>query len=132
MLGEKIGSYTGKTTSQRVLPAEGGAPRVESSFQLSGDILGVDATTIVTYVSRVRADGFLYGEGQGVVMGSGGEVATYMGSGVGRFLEGGSISIRAAIYYQTSSEKWARLNGIAVLVEHEIDPEGNAKGGYWE
>jgi hypothetical protein len=132
MLGQKIGEYTGKVTGQRVRPSDGGAPRVETSMQLNGPILGVETNTMVTYLSVIRPDGLLYGQGQGVVMGRGGEMATYVGSGVGRFTEDGGISIRGAIYYQTSSPAWERLNGIAAVFEHEIDQEGNAKGGYWE
>jgi hypothetical protein len=54
----------------------------------------VNATTIATYRGVLRPDGYIQGEGQGVVMGSGGEMATWTGNGVGRFAEGGSISWR--------------------------------------
>ncbi len=42
MLGEKIGGTSGKTTSQRVLPNLGGGPKMETSFQANGSILGTD------------------------------------------------------------------------------------------
>src|SRR5436853_4050896 len=77
MLGDKLGDETGKITSQRVLPNPGGGPKMETSFQASGTLLGVAATDIGTYSAVVRPDGSLYGEGQGVAMGKSGEAATW-------------------------------------------------------
>lgn len=132
MLGEKIGEHSGKITGQRVLPSEGGIPKVETSLQATERILGVEAATLATYWAVARPDGHLYGEGQGVVMGSGGEMATWKGQGVGRFVGGGAVSWRGAIYYQTSSARWARLNGIAAIFEYEVDGAGNSRGAFWE
>ena len=42
MLGEKIGEITGKVTMQRVLPNLGGDPKMESTFQASGSVLGTN------------------------------------------------------------------------------------------
>src|SRR6266496_3298970 len=42
MLGEKIGGISGKITSQRVLPHLGGGPKMETSFQATGSLLGTD------------------------------------------------------------------------------------------
>jgi hypothetical protein len=132
MLGAKIAEHSGKVTSQRVLSLEGGNPKVETSIQASERILGVPATTIATYWAAPRPDGYLQGEVQGVVMGRDGEMATYTGGGVGRFTEGGGVIYRGAIYYQTSSQKWASLNGVAAVFEYEADGEGNTRGGAWE
>ena len=63
MLGEKIGATSGKVTSQGVLPNLGGGPKMETSFQASGSILGVDVKETGTYWTVVRPDGTLYGEG---------------------------------------------------------------------
>jgi hypothetical protein len=49
MLGEKIGGTSGKITSQRVLPNLGGGPKMETSFQASGSILGTDVKETGTY-----------------------------------------------------------------------------------
>ena len=43
MLGEKIGETSGKITMQRVLPNLGGGPKMETSFQASGSLLGTDS-----------------------------------------------------------------------------------------
>ena len=46
-----------------------------SQFQAAGSIYGVGATDPGTDVAPLRPDGTLYGEGQGVLMGKGGEAA---------------------------------------------------------
>ena len=40
MLGEKIGEITGKVTMQRVVPNLGGDPKMETTFQATGSVLG--------------------------------------------------------------------------------------------
>jgi hypothetical protein len=132
MLGEKIGEETGRITGRRVLPDEGMGPKVEVTFEGKGLILGVETADIGTYWSIVRPDGTLYGEGQGVIMGKNGEGASWKGGGVGKFTGGGGTSIRGAIYFNTSSPKWVRLNGVAVLFEFETDPDGKTHTVDWE
>jgi hypothetical protein len=132
MLGERIGEDSGRVTSQRVLPNPGGGPKMETSFQATGTLLGASATETGTYVATMRPDGTLYGEGQGVLMGKGGEAATWVGQGVGTMKKDGSISYRGAVYYQTASPSWARLNSIAGVFEYEVDAQGNTKGQLWE
>ena len=46
MLGEMLGEETGKITGTRVLPSEGGAPKLESSFQATGRLYGVEETDL--------------------------------------------------------------------------------------
>ena len=85
MLGDKVGDTQGKVTNGRALPSEAGGPKVQTSFSEAGKLLGLDVNVLVTYNSRMRPDGSLLGEGQGVVMASNGEGASFMGSGAGRF-----------------------------------------------
>jgi hypothetical protein len=132
MLGETIGEGLGKVTSQRVLPSDGGPPRVETSFQASGILYGVPTTEMATYVAVLRPDGTLFGEGQGVVMGRNGEAATWRGSGIGTMKKDGSISYRGALYYQSASPAWVRFNSVAGVFEYEVDAQGNTKGKLWE
>jgi hypothetical protein len=61
MLGEKLGEFQGKVTGQRIRPAEGANPKTETSFEISGTLLGIDATMMGTYWTTVRSDGLLYG-----------------------------------------------------------------------
>ena len=127
MLGERIGEGTGKVTTQRVLPSDGGAPRVETSFQGAGTIFGVPTTEIATYVSVLRPDGSMFGQGQGVVMGKNGEAASWTGQGVGKAKPDGSVSYRGAIYVQSAAPAWAKLNSLACVYEYEVDAQGNTR-----
>ncbi len=131
MLGDKLGELSGQVIGMRVLPSDG-APKMEVSFQAKGRLLGVETAEHGTYVSVLRPDGTLYGEGQGVSMGVGGQGATWKGTGVGVMKEGGAISYRGSIYYSTASEEWARLNRVAAVYEYEVDAEGNASAVTWE
>ena len=132
MFGEKIGEASGKITSQRVLSNLGGGPKMESSFQATGSLLGVNFRETGTYWTIVRPDGTLYGEGQGVIMTKDGKMATWTGHGVGTTKKDGTASYRGAIYYQTMPPKWSRLNKVAVLFEYEVDANGNTHSEYWE
>ena len=132
MLGEKIGETSGKITSQRVLRNLGGGPKIETSFQASGSILGTDVKETGTYCTVVRPDGTLYGEGQGVMILKDGKIATWTGHGVGTMKKDGTASYRGAVYYQTMPPRWARLNKVAVVFEYEVDAEGNTRSEFWE
>ncbi|MBI4504878.1 MAG: hypothetical protein HY691_05030 [Chloroflexi bacterium] len=132
MLGEKVGENRGKVTTRRVLPTEGGGPKVEVSFQELGTLLGIEARDLGTYQAEMRPDGTLIGAGQGVTMGAGGEAATWVGQGVGKLGPGGSTSFRGAIYYYSAAPKWARLNAVALVFEYDEDAEGNTHAEFWE
>src|SRR5436309_15491998 len=118
MQGDKIAETSGKVTSQRVLANPGGSPKMESSFAASGKLLGVDETETGTYWAAVRPDGTQYGEGQGVMMGKEGDVATRVGQGVGAIKKGGAVGYGEAVYYQSSSTRWVRLMRVAGRSEY--------------
>lgn len=132
MLGEKIGEITGRVTMQRVLPSLGGAPRMETSFQAIGSLLGTNMKDTGTYVTIFRPDGTQYGEGQGVMVTKDGQTATWRAHGVGAMKKDGTASYRGALYLQTMPKKWSRLNKVAVLFEYAVDAEGNTHSEYWE
>src|SRR5262249_40288006 len=88
MLGEKIAEETMTTTGRRVLSVDG-EPVIETSATATGKLFGVDYQTMVTYTGRLRADGIIAGEGRGVLMGNGGEHATFTAQGVGKFTQAG-------------------------------------------
>ena len=131
MLGEQIGVSQGKRTGRRVLSTDAGF-KVEVSFEETGTILGVEGNNIGTYWAQPRPDGSLYGEGQGIVTGKGGEMATWKGQGVGTLKPDGAVSYRGAIYYSTAAPNLARLNTIAVVFEYEVDAKGNTHTKSWE
>jgi hypothetical protein len=80
------------------------------SFEDSGTLFGVAVTGIGTYTSVIRADGSIYGHGQGLETTSDGEGITWTGTGIGKFGPGGSISYRGMLFFRTTSQKLARLN----------------------
>ena len=132
MLGEQIGESRGKRGYRKVTSVEGGSFSVEVSFETAGKLLGVEAHEIGTYTSAPRADGSLYGEGQGVMLSADGGTATWKGAGVGKIQPTGAVSYRGAIFFSTAYAKWARLNSVAVLFEFEVDPQGDTHSKLWE
>jgi quercetin dioxygenase-like cupin family protein len=133
-LGEPILDESGTITSTRVLAGgDGQSPRVEVSFQASGQILGIEESSIGTYFSTTRPDGSLYGEGQGIVTTKDGETAIWRGNGVGRLTgRGSAVRWRGAVYYESSSERLKRLNGLAGIFEYETDENGKTHGRVYE
>ena len=133
MLGKELGGEIGQTTGIRVLSVDDAGPTMEVSFQASGTILGVHTTDMGTYVATTRPDGNLYGEGQGAIMTEDGEVVTWKGTGVGKFLgRGTAIAWRGTVYYQTASQKLAGLNGIAAVYEFDVDEGGKTESKIFE
>jgi len=133
MLGELLGEDRGQVVSTRVLPSEPGqGPKVEISFETHGMLLGIDSHEIATYCAVGRADGTLYGEGQGLITSPQGDMATWRGQGVGRMTESGGTEFRGAIYFETASPNWARLNSVAAVYEHSSDESGKTETRTWE
>ena len=132
MLGELISEATGRRTGRRVIDGPGGAPRVEVSFEDNGKLLGLDSNNIGTYWADVKADGTIYGEGQGIAVTKDGDMVSWKGVGTGVFRGGGAVGYRGSLHYTTSSPKLARLNSIAGVFEFEVDAAGNTHGKIWE
>ena len=130
MLGEQIGETKGKRLVRRVVSID--PPTAEVSFEDSGQMLGVPTTGFGTYTSVIRPDGSLYGEGQGLNMTQDGEAVTWTGTGLGKFGSGGTVSYRGMLFFQTTSQKLARLNNACVAFEYEVDSSGNTISKMWE
>ena len=131
MLGEQIGEESGKVMVRRVVSVDGGT-KVEVTVQGTGKLLGVETRNTVTYCAGIRPDGSLYGEAQGLVVGKGGEQATFKAQGVGKLRDGGAVSYRGATYYYSDSPNFRRLNAVATVFEYEADADGNTKNKLWE
>ncbi|MBB4979752.1 MULTISPECIES: hypothetical protein [Streptomyces] len=132
MLGDELGTITGEMTGMRVLSTDGGHAVVETSFRGTSTLLGADMKDMGTYESVSRPDGTLFGEGHGVSMTRAGDTVTWHGSGVGRFTESGGVSWRGALFYETASTEFTRLNGIAALFEFETEESGKVSGTLYE
>lgn len=130
MLGELLGENSGRRVVRRVI--EVNPPTVEVSFEETGKWLGIATTGLGTYTSVIRPDGTFFGEGQGLIITADGEGVTWKGSGQGKPNQGGSIGYRGILYFQTTSQKLARLNTAPGVFEYEIDPEGKTRTKVWE
>jgi len=133
MLGEKIGELSGRTVGTRVLPFEAGKATMEVSLEQTGQLFGVNCTDRGTYRAISELSGFLSGAGQGVLVTNDGEMASWTGYGRGRPTgRGFGVSWRGCIFYQTSSQKLARLNGLCAAFEHEVDEKGQVHAALYE
>ena len=130
MLGEQIGETKGKRLVRRVLSVD--PPTAEVSFEDAGQLFGIPTTGLGTYTSIIRPDGSIIGHGQGLSMTQEGESVTWTGTGVGKFGPGGSVSYRGMLFFQTTSQKLARLNGSCGAFEHDVDASGNTVSKMWE
>jgi hypothetical protein len=133
MLGEKLGEEVGQTTGRRILPGTDGLhPVMEVSLEGSGTLIGAAYQNVGTYTATPRSDGTFIGEGQGVAMTADGAAIMWKGTGLGRFTETGSQVWRGALYYETTSEKYARLNTTACVYEYEVAADGKTTGTFME
>ncbi len=132
MLGDKLGDLTGKVTVRRVLPSRGGGPILEISLEQTGALLGVQTGGYATYEAEIRPDGKVAGAGRGLLMGAGGEMATWTATGLGVFKEGGDIRFTGSINYLTDSPTWSQLNNSAGVFEWEEKADGSSQATFWE
>ena len=126
-LGGLIYQHKGKITSETVL--EG--PTVQTSFASNGTVTGgvtnVSVTEIGTYTTTPRADGILYGEGQGVITGENGEMVTWDSQEIGSMAPNGEIIFRGSIFFRTLSPTGSLgfLDNMVGVFIFQVDPSGN-------
>jgi hypothetical protein len=130
MLGDKIGEVKGKRLVRRVISVD--PPTAEVTFEDSGELFGIATAGIGSYTSVVRADGSLFGNGQGLITTADGEAVTWSGTGLGHFGPGGTVSYRGMLFFRTASKKLARLNNACGAFEYEVDAKGGTVSKMWE
>ena len=130
MLGNQIYTGSGKRTGRRVVSIR--PVNVEVSFEDAGKLLEQEGINIGTYASIPRADGTLAGDGQGVFAAADGSIVTWRGIGTGTVGEGGALSYRGTLTFETASTELSRLNGIAGAFEFDVDAAGNTQTKIWE
>ena len=130
MLGEQIGETKGRRLVRRVISIN--PPTAEVSFEDTGQMLGIPTTGMGTYTSVIRPDGSILGQGQGLSLTQDGEAITWTGTGVGKFGPGGSVSYRGMLFFQTASQKLARVNNACGAFEYEVAPDGSTVSKVWE
>ena len=130
MLGEQIGETKGRRLVRRVISID--PPTAEVSFEDTGQMLGIPTAGMGSYTSTIRPDGSVLGHGQGLSMTQEGEAITWTGTGVGKFGPGGSVSYRGMLFFQTASQKLARVNNACGAFEYEVDASGDTISKIWE
>ncbi len=133
MLAEVIYEESGKANITRVLSSDATGINVEVTLQTKGKILGVEQNSTWTYNSKTRPDGSIHGTGTGFMTTKNGDVIALDGSAASKGANpDGSIAYRGMITFQTASEEFAQLNGMAGVFEYDVDREGNATTKVWE
>ena len=133
MLGEILYEEKGTTLGMRVLSSDERGVKVEVPLQTQGKILGVEETSLWTYSSITRADGSIFGEGQGFMTTKDGDVLNLIGSAAAKGTGAdGSIKYRGALHFQTASKKFSKLNGATGVFEYDVDADGNTVAKVWE
>jgi hypothetical protein len=126
-LGNLIYQHTGKITSETVL--EG--PTVQTSFASNGTVTGgvtnVSVTEIGTYTTTPRANGILYGEGQGVLTAENSEIVTWDSQEIGNISPNGEKTFRGSIFYRTLSPTGSLgfLDNMVGAFTFQVDTSGD-------
>ena len=132
MLGKKVAEMTA-ITANKMLPANNGNPRFETSCDGTGTMLGVEGKFMATYWAQINPDGSVYGEcpDSGVVLTAEGPV-TFRANGAGAFTEDGGAKFRGSAFFTTAVLSLAELNGMCLVHEWDVDGDGNATWQLWE
>jgi hypothetical protein len=132
MLGDKLGEASGKFTTVRVLPSEGQQVWLEVSFQGQGTVLGQQITDTGTYRQTIRPEGVLYGEGHVLMMSPAGDVADWVGVGVGRPTGPGyQASYGVTGSFHSATGALAAVTEVADVIEYEVEEDGSYHWTMW-
>jgi hypothetical protein len=96
-------------------------------------MLGEDIVEFGTYWQTARPGGVLYGEGVNLWLTNDGESVRWEGFGVGHPTgppPAGHFGVCG--WAQTESQRLARLNSVANVLEYDVDAEGNYHWTLWE
>jgi hypothetical protein len=108
--------------------------KMEITYQASGTLLGMPAQDMGTIEVFERVPGQqTYGSGRGMLMTAGGGVI-YNQHGVGTMSgDGMAPSVRFSAAAQAPADgPLARLNGVLMIGEQEVDAEGNMRTTLYE
>jgi hypothetical protein len=131
MLGSQIAEGKGKRTGRRIIATKP-VLQVEATVEERSTLLGIQGTAIITYHATVKPDGSLDGQGEGAFLTPDGDIVTWQGNGVGRFVEGGAMQYGGSVSFTTSSKKFLKLNGVAGVFQWSLDGEGNTQSQIFE
>lgn len=133
MLSDMIGESSGSIIGIRVLPSDGGPPKLELTFRGTGELFGIPVEDMGTYVQTMREDGSFYAEGELAFMTPEGDTATWKGFGIGK-PTGRGHGARFAVCgaYHTATGKLAPLMGWPVVTEFEADESEKYRWQGWQ
>ena len=140
-LGDLFYEAKGKITGQRILDTK--VPKIETTVSYDGAMKNggnrVDVGHIATFWSSMGAgeDGAFIAEGKGVITAKdgSGEMATELGRGVIRFVDGGKKVVGRGLFIFSTHSKTGSLgflNNLAGVLEYEADETGNSTLKVWE
>jgi hypothetical protein len=140
-LGDLFYDAKGKITGQRILDTK--VPKIETTVSYDGAMKNggnrVDVRHIATFWSSMGAgeDGAFIAEGKGVITAKddSGEMATELGRGVIRFVDGGKKVVGRGLFIFSARSKTGNLgflNSLAGVLEYEADETGNSTLKVWE
>jgi hypothetical protein len=131
MLGNLVLETKGKVGIPRVISSS--EMKVEASFEAVAKIRDIEARRIGTYISVGRAGGAMLGSAEGLIISKEGEIVSFKGHGIGRFDRDGTAHWRGCMFYETQSTgKFAFLNNMVAVFEHEVFASGETTGKEWE
>ena len=131
-LGELINEETGLVTSLKVLPATAEGANYEVGLRAEGNLRGVTYVTNWTYSQLERPDGTIQGHGDGVCKTECGQTLYLKGAGCAKAVnEDGVVRYKVINHWHTKSEKFADLNGSAMVGEYNVNPDGTTIAKMW-
>ncbi len=128
MLGDLVYKGKGKLNGFRRL-ANG---NFEQTLAMKDELLGEEFSSTYTAEGRHRPDGTGFVKINGSMTTQDGMTIGYLGIGNGERGEDGSWVYKGAVCYFCAPGRFAKLNGIAVVWEMEVDAGGNFHGRGWE
>lgn len=106
---------------------------METSVAANGNFVGSQVNVTLTYTSKLVTNGVVYGWGNGVLMTTDGDMATYTGEAIGKIASSG-MSVGVGLYFTilTTSGKLASLSNLVAVLEAEVDAQGDFSEKTWE
>lgn len=96
-------SKEGKLIYKRVLNVTGN-PQIEESVIAHGTLTGIgNVTDIQTWLDTYRTSNVIYGEGKGIMISADGQMAPWIGYGIGQIQNNGTILFKDIIIFSNNA-----------------------------
>ena len=132
MLGDIIYEMTGKKVGWRVLPPDQIGPRMEISYQGTGQLLGIEINETGTYTAVARPNGTFFANTQGICIAKDGGIISWTGQSVGIPEGNGKVSYRGGMFFDSASPEFSQLSTITGISEYEVSENGPLSGKGWD